>query len=239
MLLSGQSVAVTVRELADGTVTARELVAACAWRDRTAALVEAREADERRPTSAHLPLLGLPVALDPSVRDAAPALAAGAVVLGTVRDAAAALAGGVSAVLGRPDGSTPCWRPAGSRLTILTRDVADLPVLGPLLGVTTPPVDTLDGLRIGAHGDTPSVAEAATRLSMAGFRVVDVDRRRTGRIARLRGADPLAGADVLITGPYFPVPLTHAAVHTAVTTFAAPRPTEHAALALAALATGN
>lgn len=233
MLLSEQSVAVTVRELADGTITARDLVAACPWPDRDAALTAAREADERRAAGSPLPLLGLPVAVDATVRDASCARTAGAIVLGTVRDAAAALEMGACAVLGRPGATTSSWRPAGARVAVLTRDVADLPLLGPLLGVTTPPVESLDGVRIGAHGDARAVAEAATRLSLAGLRVVDVDRRLTSRLARLRGADPLAGADVLITTPNWPVPLTHAAVTTPVTLLAAPRPSEHLALHLA------
>lgn len=237
MLLSERPIAVTVRELADGTVTARDLVAACAWHDRDTALMAAAEADERRSHGSPLPLLGLPVAVDSSVRNASSARTAGAIVLGAVRDAATALDIGVCAVLGRPDATTPSWRPAGSRVAILTRDVADLPLLGPLLGVTTPPSHDLGGIRIGAHGDAHPVAEAATRLSLAGLRVVDVDRRRTGRLARLRGADPLAGADVLITTPHWPVPLTHAAITVAGTTLAAPRPCEHLALTLAALLT--
>lgn len=235
MLLSERPVAITVRELADGTVTARDLVAACGWRNREAALTAAAEADERRAGGSHLPLLGLPVAIDSSMRDASSARAAGAIVLGTVRAAAAALDAGVCAVLGRPDGTTPSWRPAGSRVAVLTRDAADLALLGPLLGVTTPPVEHLDGYRIGAQGDVPAVAEAAARLSLTGLPVVDVDRRLTGRLARLRGADPLAGADVLLAAPHWPVPLTHAAITAAAITLAAPRPTEHVALSLATL----
>ncbi|WP_133847374.1 hypothetical protein [Labedaea rhizosphaerae] len=237
--MSERSVAVTARELTDGTITARELVAAGAWQDRDDVRAAARAADERRAAGSPLPLLGLPVALDASVRDASSARAAGAVVLGTVRDAIKALDMGAYAVLGRPDGTTPSWRPAGARIAVLTRHVADLPLLGPLLGVTTPPADHLDDLhhlhhlRIGAQGDDPEVAEAATRLSLAGLRVVDVDRRLTSRLARLRGADPLAGADVLITAAAWPVPLSHAAVTAAGRTFAAPRPTEHVALHLA------
>ena len=236
MLVSEQSVAATMRELADGTTTARDLVAACRWPDRHDALAAARTADERRAAGSALPLLGLPVAVDPSVRDASSARAAGAIVMGAVRDAAAALDMGACAVLGRPDGTTPSWRPAGARVAVLTRDVADLVLLGPLLGVTTPPADHLDaphGFRIGAHGDAPRVAEAATRLSLAGLRVVDVDRRLTSRAARLGGADPVAGADVLITTPAWPVPLSHAAITVAGVTLVAPRPTEHLALHLA------
>jgi hypothetical protein len=235
VLLSERPVATAVRELADGTVTARDLVAACGWRNRDAAMAAAADADERRANGSHLPLLGLPVAVESSMRDASSARAAGAIVLGTVREAAAALAVGVCAVLGRPDGTTPSWRPAGSRLAVLTRDAADLSLLGPLLGVTAPPVEHLDGYRIGAQGDLSAVAEAATRLSLAGLRVVDVDRRLTGRLTRLRGADPLAGADVLIAGPSWPVPLSHAAITAAAITLAAPRATEHVALSLATL----
>ena len=235
MLLSDRSVAVTVRELADGTVTAEQLAAACAWGNRDAALAAARDADERRAGGSPLPLLGLPVAVDPTVRDAAAARAAGAVVLGTVRDAATALADGVPAVLGRQNAATASWRPAGARTAVLARHAADLPLLGPLLGVTTPQAHGLDGIRIGARGTADTVVEAATRLSLAGFRVADVDRRLTGRVARAQGADPLAGADVLIGDGRLRVPPTHACVRVAGVVLAAPRACEHVVLALAAL----
>jgi hypothetical protein len=245
VLLSDRPVMVTVRELADGTVTARGLVEACLadargaleLHDPEATLAQAHKADRRRAEGSDRPLLGLPIAVDRSAAGHTGPRAAGAIVLGTTREPAAALAAGVCAVLGKLNATTAGWRPAGSAAAVLSRDPADLPTLGPLLGVSAPVsgVDRLPHVRIGARSGGDAVTEAATRLSLTGLRIVDVDRRLTGPLARLRGTDPLAGADVLITGSRWPVPSTHACVRTAGVTLTGRRDSEDVVLALAAL----
>jgi hypothetical protein len=232
-----------VRGLADGTVTSAELVMACLAdphdaivpADPNTALAEAHDADRRRAAGACLPLLGLPVAVHLGMHDHPGPRAAGAIVVGATYRTATALTDGACAVLGRPGAGTVAWRPAGSATLVHCRDAADLSTLGPLLGVRAPfpDRDRLGTARIGVRGWGTMTLTAATRLSLAGLDVTEVDRREAGRM--VKAGEPSAGVDLLIVDGRRPVALTHASVHLDDITLVSRRDGEDLLLAVAAM----